>query len=723
MIPDTSILAAESRSHLKAALESAKPLYVLPRENVIDEVLVPALKCVDSVDCMMGFFSSHSFAEIAPGLANFLGRTTQPLRLVVSPYLSPADQEAIKLGLSSVDEIATNIVVQSLPDADALSRHTLSCLSWLIREGRLNMRIALMRESLFHPKVWIFHQGSDTAALHGSSNMTTAGLRRNREQVTLSRAWKGEEPRFHVDRLQREFNDLWSGGDSDCIVIDLPRAVKDHLMRDFHSEQMPTEKDFQKLWRIAHGLDEDGPESTEVNKQVFAIPGYLEYRSGEYEHQGRAVDAWKAAHWRGVLEMATGSGKTITAMIGANMLHQEVGSLLVVIAAPYRPLIEQWCEEVELFGVKPTNLTLIGGATKRDGEIKTAGRRLKRGLSEVEILVVSNDTLCTSEFIESVSTVNARKLLIADECHNLGAASFISDPPQCFEYRLGLSATPIRQYDEEGTDALFSYFGEVCFQFTLEDAIGRCLTPYDYHVHFVSLTANEMDHWQELTNHISRLAWKIKGGIKDSYLDNLLRQRRLVLETAVAKIDTLSRLLDQEDPKQLRYTLIYATDKDPTQLEQVNNLLNERGVLFHQLTYEETANRETTRRILSSFQDGQLQAITAKRVLDEGVNVPQIKTAFVLASTTVKRQWVQRRGRLLRTCKPIGKTHAVIHDFISVPPGAADAGAVQLDEDARKIVRSELERVWEFAKLCRNGASPDGPYGAVQRLQELANKG
>lgn len=723
MTPDSSILVAEDECSLKAVLETAHPLYVIPLDNMVDGALIPALKSADSVDCMMGFFSSHSFAEIAPGLASFLNRTTQPLRLVVSPYLSPADQEAIKLGLRLADEIAVEWMVQGLPDADALSRHTLSCLAWLIRQGRLKMRIALMRDSLFHSKVWIFRQGGDIAALHGSPNMTSAGLTRNREQITLSRAWKGEEPRFHVDRLQREFNDLWSGGDNDCVVVDLPKAVEDQLIRDFLPERMPTEKDFRKLWRKAQGLDEEGPEFIEVKKPVFAIPVYLKYRSGEYEHQGRAVDAWKAARWRGVLEMATGSGKTITAMIGANMLHHEVGKLLIVIAAPYRPLIEQWCEEVELFGVKPINLTLIGGATKRDGEIKTAGRRLKHGLSEVEILVVSNDTLCTPEFIESVSTVNAHKLLIADECHNLGAASFIAEPPQCFEYRLGLSATPIRQYDEEGTDALFSYFGEVCFRFTLEDAIGRCLTPYDYHVHFVSLTTDEMDRWQELTNRISALAWKIKGGMKDSYLDNLLRQRRLVLETAAAKIDSLSRLLDQENPKQLRYTLIYATDKDPTQLKQVNNLLNERGILFHQLTEEETSNRDTTRRILSSFQDGQLQVITAKRVLDEGVNVPQIKTAFVLASTTVKRQWVQRRGRLLRTCKPIGKTYAVIHDFISIPQEALDAGAAQLDEDARKIVRSELERVWEFARLCRNGASPDGPYGAVQRLQKLVNEG
>jgi superfamily II DNA or RNA helicase len=690
-------------------------MYFIPRENVVDEVLIPALKSARSVDCMAGFFSSHSFAEIAPGLATFLARSAEPLRLIISPYLSPDDQEAMRLGVSNPETVASAAILDAIPSAGDLANHTLRCLAWLIRANRLEIRIALIRGALFHPKVWIFKCDSDRAALHGSSNMTRDGLTRNREQVTLSRSWCGAESVFHIDRLQKEFEEIWSGDDADCVIVDLPRAIREKLLREFSGGQAPTEADCRKLWRKAHGLPEMEPGEATDFIQSLAIPDSIEYRSGPYGHQGRAVDAWKQSGWRGILEMATGSGKTISAMIGASLLQQEVDSLFIVIAAPYRPLIEQWCGEVEPFGVRPANLTLLSGSAARDGKVRELGRKLRMGLSKTEVVLVSTDTLCTADFIGSVMAVRAKKLLIADECHNLGAAGFVSNPPECFDFRLGLSATPIRQYDEEGTEALFEYFGPVCFQFTLEDAIGVCLTPYDYHIHFVELSRSEMDEWVRLSDEISKLAWKLETKAKDSHLDNLLRQRRLVLETAAAKLATLKLLLSSECDDTLGFTLIYATDKDPAQLERVNAILQEKGILFRQLTYEETVDRKKTAEILSAFQAGEIKVLTAKRVLDEGVNIPQIKRAYILASTTVRRQWIQRRGRLLRTCRQIGKTHAEIHDFVALPPG----GTGSLDSDARRIVKSELDRVWEFTRLCRNGADDQGPYQAVRRLQEM----
>ena len=694
-------------------------MYLVPRDNVVDGVLIPAFKTARSVDCMVGFFSSHSFAEIAAGLATFLGNATEPLRLIISPYLSPADQQAMRLGVSSAESMASALILDVTPSADELANHTLRCLAWLIRTNRLEIRIALMKNALFHPKVWIFQCDADRAALHGSSNMTRDGLTRNREQMTLSRSWRGEESIFHIDLLQKDFEEIWSGSDESCVVFDLPRAIREKLLREYSAGQAPTEADCRKLWRKAQGLPEMEPEETLERRQVLTIPDSIEYRTGPYAHQGRAVDAWRQSGWRGVLEMATGSGKTISAMIGATLLQEEVESLFIVIAAPYRPLIEQWCGEVEPFGVRPVNLTLLSGSAARDGKIRELGRKLRMGLAKTEIVLVSTDTLCTPEFISSVSSVDAKKLLIADECHNLGAQGFVSNPPESFDFRLGLSATPIRQYDEEGTEALFEYFGPVCFQFTLEDAIGVCLTPYDYHVHFGDLSRSEMDEWGRLSDEISKRAWKIKSRAKDPYLDNLLRQRRLVLETADAKISLLKERLSRETDASLGFTLIYATDKDPTQLDRVNAILQERGVLYRQLTHEETLNRKKTAEILSAFQAGDIKILTAMRVLDEGVNIPQIKKAYILASTTVRRQWIQRRGRLLRTCRQIGKTHAEIHDFVALPP----AGTSPLDPDARRIVKGELDRVWEFARLCRNGADDQGPYRAVRRLQEMQDVG
>ena len=342
--------------------------------------------------------------------------------------------------------------------------------------------------------------------------------------------------------------------------------------------------------------------------------------------------------------------------------------------------------------------------------------------AEAEVLVVSHDTLCTEPFCQSLATVGTDTLLIADECHNLGIPASTGRLPTAFSYRLGLSATPVRQYDEEGTESLFDYLGPVCFSFTLKEAIGTCLTEYDYHVHFMELTHDEMSEWRELTDMIAAQAWKLEAGVRDPSMDRLLRQRRLVLETAHHKLDVLASLLDANATRELRHTLIYATDKDPQQLKKINGLLESRGMLFHQVTQEETTSRQQTQRILAAFQDGETQVLTAKRVLDEGVNIPQIKHAYILASTTVRRQWIQRRGRLLRKCASIGKTHAEIHDFVVLPPGTSLSTIQSVDSDERRIVRSELERVWEFAHLSRNGPRTGGPYEAVRRFQSLANE-
>ena len=498
----------------------------------------------------------------------------------------------------------------------------------------------------------------------------------------------------------------------------MPEAVRLRLLQTYSSQVPPTEDELRTLYGRAARFSEESEAFVPAPVQPvrFEIPDWLEYEDGPFQHQGKAVAAWCDAGYRGVLEMATGSGKTITAMISANRLHEEKKPLLVVVAAPYVPLIEQWCVEIAPFGLKPVNLTSAGSVTKRARELQKLRRRLRTGLSDVEAVVVSHDTLCTPEFLTAVEAFDCARLLIADEAHNLGRPSFINDPPEFFEHRLGLSATPIRQYDEEGTEALFGFFGPVAFRFTLEEAIGHCLVEYDYFVHAVYLTKIEMDEWYDLTGKIKQNAWRSEEGNPDEYLAKLLRDRRALLETASGKVATLGALLKEEDTGNLQHTLVYTSDKGPDQLDNVNRMLQDRNILFHQLTAEETSSRNQTKQIIESFQQGEIQVLTAKRVLDEGVNIPQICRAFILASTTVERQWVQRRGRLLRTCSAVGKTHSVIHDLLALPPGMVDG----LDPDARALVRSELHRAQEFARLARNAGRPDGPLATIDKMVDAA---
>ncbi|EYD75305.1 hypothetical protein Rumeso_03129 [Rubellimicrobium mesophilum DSM 19309] len=489
-------------------LNDLRPLLILPDDDLPGEVLIPAFRASTSAACMMGFFSSASLAALAPGLATFLNETGGALRLIASPFIAPEDQAAIEAGTADPAGVADAALANLVVTEDALARHTLDCLAHLLRMGRLEIRIAVMRNGLFHPKVWLFSDGDDRLAVHGSSNMTSAGMTSNYEQVSISKGWADATQNFVVAKLDHRFERLWGNGDDHCVVLGASDALRAGIMSAIGSER-PTEPDFGDLFQRAAKVAPAaiaGPQPT-----GFTIPAGLRYEDGPFAHQGAAVVAWVKAGHRGILEMATGSGKTITAMIAAHRLVEAVGPTLIVVAAPYRPLIDQWCEEIAPFGISPNNLTLLSGAAARASALAKTARRLKHGLSRAEAVVVSHDTLCTPEFSDATRRLGVNLLLIADEAHNLGRVGFISEPPEQFTYRLALSATPIRQYDDVGTAGLTRFFGEVVFRFTLEEAIGKCLVEYDYHLRPTYLDDDEMDRWYDLTARIRQNAWRTEG--------------------------------------------------------------------------------------------------------------------------------------------------------------------------------------------------------------------
>ena len=696
-------------------MSNIRPLYMLPKELVIEEVLIPCFQSATYVDCMMGFFSSEILVSLAPGLATFINASDESLRLIISPLLRTEDREVIEQGTASPEEIASKALEDFVVTENSIAQHTLKCLSWLLHHGRVEIKIALMNDALFHPKVWLFRESDDVIAAHGSSNMTYAGIEKNIEQISISKSWEEYTQRYTTEKLSEQFRELWANENEACTVVSMPQAIKENLLKTYHSDIPPTETDLKTLYKQSDDSIEE-PSTTydfdRSSRPSFAIPSNLQFEDGPFEHQGRAVRAWCEAGYQGVLEMATGSGKTIAAMICAHRLYNVERPLLIVVAAPYIPLIQQWCDEIAPFGLMAVNLTDAKGTKGRARELNRLKRRIRNRSSDVETVVVSHRTLCDSEFKTELKKFDCKTLLIADEVHNLGSEGFISDPPAFFDYRLGLSATPIRQYDEEGTEKLFAFFGPGVFQFTLEEAIGRCLVEYEYYVHPIELTEGEMDKWYVLTEKIKKNAWRQKDqDADDEYLMKLLRDRRALLENAENKIAALEEVLTSEGFKKLRHTLIYASDKAPQQLKEVNALLKAHSILFHQLTHEETRNREKTRKITQSFQEGTLRVLTAKRVLDEGINIPQIEKAFILASTTVERQWVQRRGRLLRTCSETGKTHSEIHDFIALPLDLDN-----IDDTARSLIDSELKRIQAFAHLARNAGRPDGPLSLIDRL-------
>ena len=694
-------------------VEGVRPIYVLPEDPFVEKVLVPCFRESAAVDCMVGFFTSEVLASLAPGLATFINESQGAFRLVISPFVRADDWDAIQSGVSEVDLFVEDLFYDALITEDVIQRHTLECLSWLIRQGRMEIQIALMKEGIFHPKVWLFHDSQGQAiCAHGSSNLTSAGMHRNVEQVAVCSTWGELRDDYTIERLEKQFQVLWGNAASNCIVVSMPEVVRDRLVKTYTTEAPPRELDVAVLYRRAAEMfpPEDKPLEV-LQGPVFHIPSWLNYKDGPFAHQGEAVKAWCDAGFHGVLEMATGAGKTIAAMIAAFRLFEVHKPLLIVVAAPYLPLVQQWCAEIEPFGIDPIDLTSARGPEHRTQLLRRARTRLHSGIEDVIAVVVTHDTLASLSFHEALAHFDATILLIGDEVHGLGSDSFIEHPPDRVDYRLGLSATPERQYDEEGTKAMLDFFGPVVYKFPLEKAVGTCLVPYDYFVHQVMLSEEEISKWEAITEKIRQNSWRGIGE-PDGFLQKLFRDRRAILENAGNKVDSLRETLLAEGPQNLRHTLIYATDKAPEQLERVNHTLRDLGVLFHQLTYEETGDRRRTQAILRSFQEGTLQVLTAKRVLDEGVNIPQIGKAFILASTTVERQWVQRRGRLLRKCAETNKSHSVIHDFVVLPSGD------HLDGGTHQLVRSELERIREFARLARNSGGPGGALEVISRLMK-----
>ena len=351
---------------------------------------------------------------------------------------------------------------------------------------------------IFHPKVWIFHDARDFLVAHGSSNVTSAGLLFNFEAVSVERSWTGEEAMTRTVRFRDLFERLWLGHDPDTLTLDVSTAIN---LASRVPSAPPTIEDFWRSWHadaarglappLPSGRQIDKPTSEGMSSEALRIPDGLAWESGPFAHQGRAVRAWEEAAGRGLLAMATGSGKTVTSLIcAARLQDSSERPLLVVIAAPYRPLVEQWREEARLFGVSPLGLEHLSNA-KRNSAMSEAIRRLDRHVSGVEIAVVTHDYLLSDGFLEVLNSIPTAvtTLLIADEVHNLGRPRFVARPPDRFQFRIGLSATPVLQYNEAGTQAIADFFGKTVFEFSLAEAIGVCLVPYNYFLHPVPLAS------------------------------------------------------------------------------------------------------------------------------------------------------------------------------------------------------------------------------------------
>ena len=661
------------------------------RHDISREFFAPLLSNALRYDRGVGFFSSSWLRINAAGMAAFAANGGQA-RWITSPILSDGDWRALVQGdRARRDVLLRHALEQHVANlAQSLESQTLSALAWLVADRVLDFRLAVPANELtgeFHAKFGIFADAEGNAmSFEGSYNDSLQGTR-NYESLKIFCSWKPN----HEELIQHDcerFERLWCDEDPNVRVYILPDAVREQIVK-LRSHERP--------YQLPSGFKEHSAAysaRTEPHR-----PADIQLR----DYQEEAIRAWFANGCRGIFEMATGTGKTITALATMARLYGRDRQLAIIISCPYQHLVDQWQRDAARFGLNP-----ILAYQRKASWLQTLTQQVSEynhGDRSFLSVITTHATFIDSDFQHAVGRITKPTLLIADEMHHLGAEQSRTRLPMHIAYRLGLSATPDRWFDDAGTAVLRDYFDETVFEYTLEAAIGTVLTPYRYYPLLVELTTDEFAEYQQFSAQITRLMHANTSELEEA-LEMLLIKRARLLNNAQNKLAVLSATLKQLG--QLDHALFYCA---PEQIDAVCRLLGwDHEMVIHRFTAEEP--NDERQQLLRDFDSGQLQGLVAMKCLDEGVDVPSTRIAFILASTSNPREFIQRRGRILRQSP--GKTEALIYDLIALPPqGRYSAGAFSAEQS---LVRHEVQRFREFASCARN------KHQAIDVISEIARR-
>ena len=676
---------------------------------------LPAMSCARSYDRAVGYFSSRALALVARGIRELYLRNGK-MRVIASPVLSPEDIEAIRLGHAKMDQRYESRLLEYLDphrlDAEEIAR--LQLLTGMLCDGLLELKLAVRQHpegdmSLYHEKVGIFTDGrGDFVSFIGSPNESWNGWVGNAESFALHTSWgpASEYASHERDLFQR----TWDGRRPGVPVRDFPTAVRDAL--------------FQRFPPSVPEPSGGSRRRTPVRASGPAIPEPLLRTDGLREYQRVAVNRWLEANGRGVFAMATGTGKTLTALVAAVRLNHALRlgnrSLLILVTVPSQDLVRQWSVAAARFGFAPVCCHGETGG-RWPTEVDTALQRLRYSAPAVEMVITTADTLITSRFRQPLARYSGDTLLIADEMHSLGTPRRLAVLPSA-QFRLGLSATPRRHGDEEGTEGLLAYFGKVVQRIDIGEAIAlKALVPYTYTPVMVALAEDEMAAYRTLSAKIAA-ALGAGAGTEDAFegIKHLLLERSRLVGHAAGKLAALDEIMTPLASSM--FNLVYVAEgahpvRATSQLDDTVGLLGQKlGMRLNRYTSETPSQNRATYQAM--LRDGRLQALVAMRCLDEGIDIPEARRGVVMASTQNPRQFVQRRGRILRLDEAGGKTNADLIDFLVIPaevPSKSDP-TFRIE---RRLVGRELTRALELASASSNGKDvpPPALSAAMERYE------
>lgn len=681
-------------------------------DDLISDFYIPMMSNAKRYDRIAGFFSSTSLAIAARGIAGLIERGGT-MRLVTCPRLNPKDVAMINAATTDLEAVLSDAMINQIKLAsiqDSFQRNHVAALGWMLAHHYLEIKIALVCHNdrvfgneddaaIMHQKVGIFYdENMHAVSFSGSNNESASGWLDNIEEFKTFKEWiPGQAEYFQND--QRKFDAFWNNRRKGVKVVTLPVAVREHLIKQaegFDVESISLRKYYERR-HLGESL---------LKKKPLTLFSYQEEAVGKWVESGHTL----------LLEMATGTGKTRTA-IGCmgNLLAKKVSPLLIVVSCPQSNLSAQWKRDIEGLDVTFSNVLVCDGTSHGWREkMNTAIKKLATGLHKSLLIYTTHKTCSSDDFVDMISRAPTRikKFFVGDEVHGMGAAKTRRGLLECYEYRLGLSATPARWFDENGTQLIADYFGNTSFVFSIHDAqcktnplTGRpFLVNYYYHPRFIYLSDEELSEYRRLTEKIVKMSGpKSKEELAD-ILQNLMFKRADIEKNAEEKYEELERILD-EIGSDVSDTIIFVSDD---QIDRVLQIMKKRGIVAHRFTQSESAAPSAayggiSQRdyLVQQFANGNYQVLVAIKCLDEGIDIPSASKAIVMASSTNPREYIQRIGRVIRQAPCKG--NATIYDMIIHPDvsGFRDSDLAKMEV---KIFRKEMERVKELSENALNNS-------------------
>ena len=689
------------------------------------------LKNSTEFDLKLGYFSSAAISVLAEGFATFISQGGY-MRLIINHIVSKKDKEAISNGvMGNVIDCADLSNFKYLKTTfDEYQEQFFRCLAYMISQKRIDIRIIKPKgqKGIAHTKSGQFRDGDSITAFTGSANFTISGLFNNIEEIKIDRSDSVDRMVQNRITKQRKDFDAIMSGEKKGIVYLSPKDLVEAISTNYG------DSDIEELLDVEKKLREVKRQHREISSTVHddiapSIPKFPYDKPREY--QQLAFENWKNNNQQGLFAMATGTGKTITSLNCLLEIYQRNGYYQAIILVPTITLVNQWEKECWKFNFGNIIKVYSKNTEWRSKiELLQMSEKYRRPSEPAQnFIIISTYASFAREKVFTIlnSFERTKVLFIADEAHNMGSPSILKRLGTInYLRRIGLSATPERQYDVDTNIKLYRFFGaenEFTFEYSMKKAIQKgVLCKYYYYPHLVKLTDEEMAKYVELSEKISKYFNYNKGVFdkKDAILMSLLLARKRIIHKAAKKLDAFKKIIMEryERNGNLKYSLIYVPEGNKPDYiidsdifdksEQVadDDVSNHLIDIYTEavmkvdkfITVKKFMSGQKDRdAILADFAKGKLQVLTSMKCLDEGVDVPRSELAIFCASTGNPRQFIQRRGRVLR--QHPDKHMAEIHDLVVAPEVSCTSSSYKMEQT---LLKNELLRVKNFSLLSEN---------------------